>query len=554
MKTVAAWVLLVLIGWLTVEGATAQPTQTDDPKYWIFFKDRGGKAEQRMRYPIAPEAMERRARKGAAFSAAADFRVSPEYLTMLRDLGITPVIESRWLNAVSAHLHAAQREAVMLLPFVSRIRPVGRSAPARTASVDEVTESMMLPLGSSSLEYGPSEVQLALVNAIPPLDAGFNGSGVRLGFLDTPYLGLLHASLQHLHSEERVIIEDFTGLEQSDDHGQSVISVAAGFDPGQLIGPAHGAFILAAATEYVPTETNAEEDYFVAGLEWLESMGADVVSASVGYFTFDAGQRDYTQNDLDGDTAVTTRAADQAAAMGVTMVSAAGNEACSSPESCWYYVITPADGDSVIAVGGVTRDSTRSWFSSFGPTADGRIKPDVAALGTSVYNAAPGGGYRFANGTSFAAPMVSAIVAQMLQANPALEPMEVRDILRNTASRAENPNNAIGWGIVNADAAVKVAIALGVDEDIDPERPTVQAYPNPATDYLFIHINARSLNRPRLYLHDVLGRRVDSGSVDVQHASGELISLSTSSLPSGVYVYTILTDSARANGSFVIVR
>lgn len=578
MKYLLTWVIVAAAALLGPRPAAAQAESTAT-KYWVYFVDRGA-WDPSVRYVVTPEALARRARRGTGAPSSTDYHVSTDYVAALQQLGVQPIVESRWMNAVSALLTEAQRQTVAELKFVDRLVPVGRggrpasefesSALTRAthssaAAMDIVSErltgvdarfgrSLFSNNGTAALDYGASETQLSLVNAIPPLEAGINGAGVILGFLDASFLGLDHPALQHLHMDRRAELRNFTGREQSDSHGLSVVSVAAGYAPGELIGPAYGAHILGATTEYAPSETNAEEDYFVAGLEWLEAMGADVVSASIGYTTFDPGQKDYTPEDLDGDTGITTRAADRAVALGITFVAAAGNQGCSSPRQCWYYVGTPADGDSVIAVGAVTSSGSRSAFSSLGPTADGRIKPDVAAQGSAVYLATPDGQYAFSRGTSFAAPMVSGIVAQMLQANPSLRPMEVRDILRQTASQAENPDSALGWGIVDAAAAVQIAIDLGADEIPSSEALEVQAYPNPATDYVFIDINARALHRQSVRVYDVLGRSVDLQALNVRYPSLNLVSLETASLPGGVYFYTIDADAMRAGGTFVVVR
>ncbi|MEX0600542.1 MAG: S8/S53 family peptidase [Rhodothermales bacterium] len=510
-------------------------------KHWIFLD---GKPDAHAS-GASDRALRRRRVRGQSDTAGLNLEVAPSYTERLRQMGIEPIVQSRWLNAVSARLTRDQVDRVEKIGFVRSVRPVALLPPVHPPPSDAGPAFKV-----GDLDYGPSRLQLDLIRAIAPLERGIDGTGVRLGFLDTPFGGFDHPAFERLTTEGRLVdVRDFVGSPQpAFTHGLSVASVAVGYDPGRLIGPAHGAEVLGAITEYGPTETNREEDYFVAGLEWLESMGVDVVNVSLGYTTFDPGERNYSREDLDGETAVTTLAADRAVELGVVVVTSAGNSGCSSPSRCWYYVSTPADGDFVIAVGAVNADSSRSSFSSFGPTADGRTKPDVAALGTGVYIAEPGG-YGFSNGTSFAAPLVSAVVCQMLQVNPTLSPLQVRDILRVTASRGTQPDNALGWGIVNASAAVDAA--SGVVEEHDGL--SIETYPNPATDQVFIHIKTDAMTAGRLEIFDALGRRI---RVDVRGTAAGSTTLRVPSrhLASGIYLAVYTTERRRTAARFVVVR
>lgn len=513
-------------------------------KYWIFLDGKPDASET----VVSRRAYERRNRRGDPEAARYDREIAPAYLERLEQMGVTTVVRSRWLNAVSAYVSGDLRQRVQALSFVRSVQPVGKTV---TPAPPDAAPRPFAKAGDP--EYGPSREQLALMNAVGPLDEGINGRGVRLGFLDTSYGSFDHPAFDSLHADGRLIaVQDFVNKPQPGyAHGMSVASVAVGFDSGHLVGPAYGAEVLAAVTEYGPTETNSEEDFFVAGLEWLESMGADVVNVSLGYTTFDRGERSYSRNDLDGDSAVTTVAADRAAALGVVVVVSAGNQACSHPDHCWYYVGTPADGDSVITVGAVTADSARASFSSFGPTADGRTKPDVAALGSHVYLADPDG-YAYANGTSFSSPLVAGVICQMLQVNPLLTPMQVRGILRATANRADNPDNAVGWGIVNAAAAVTVAAETAPEGEPGPL--SIMPFPNPATDQVFVHINAGAAVSATIDVFDLLGRRAVDGIEAAVLPAGSSPRIPTRGLSSGVYVVVVTIDTQRASKTFVVLR
>ena len=426
-------------------------------KFWISFVDKEagfGKGPLTVEPGrVSRRAAERRAKRGRTSRTRAahlDAPVSPRYIERLERLGIQPIIESRWLNAVSAYLTPVQSLQVAGLPYVRSISPVARSVGP------DIHAASPIPL-----DYGSSETQLQSINAIEPIEDGFIGEGVILGFLDTT-TDTMHAALEHLADSGQIIAtRDFTveaGLTaQTNKHGLRVSSVAMGFDEGQLVGPCYGAEYILGTTEYAPFEENQEEDFFVAGMEWMEQMGADIVNVSLGYSTFDPGEDSYTYEDMDGNTAKTTIVSDMAVGLGVLVVSSAGNSGCSDPDDCWYYITSPADGDSVIAVGAVNLSGDRAGFSGRGPSYDGRIKPDLAAPGTSVRSAITSGGYANGSGTSFSSPLVAGVACQVLQANPDLTPMEVRTLLRATASQSNDPDNDLGWGIVNAGEAVRLA-------------------------------------------------------------------------------------------------
>jgi subtilisin family serine protease len=346
-------------------------------------------------------------------------------------------------------------------------------------------------------------------------------------------------------------LRNFAEGRQGGNHGAGVASVAVGYDPGTLIGPAYGAQVLGASTEYTSFERNVEEDYFVAGLEWLHRRGADVVNVSIGYTTFDEGQDSYTTDDLDGDTGITTRAVDRAAQLGMTVVVSAGNSGCATPDSCWYYVNTPADADSVITVGAVTPDSSLAAFSSRGPTADGRIKPDVVVPGTEVVAAWDDGDYARVGGTSFASPQVTGIVAQMLQVDPTLSPIEVRRVLRRTASQAKQPDNRKGWGVVNAEAAIRAAERRA--RATPPPSMIVEApYPTPADSQLTVPVRVpRHTATVHLSLTTPLGAPVVQRSYPVEPGPNWL-SVRLQSVPRGLYVYRVRYPRGQHTGTIAV--
>lgn len=515
-------------------------TSAAPQKYWIFLTNRPG--------PAPPSSEARWTRP-----------VAPEYLDRLRAVGITPRVRSRWFHAVSARLSPSTRDAAETLPVVRSLRPV-KSVGSPTAAphrpdVRRSTSSFAPNTGNrDSSRFGASRGPLSRIHALPPLRRGLDGHGVRVGFLDAHYDGLRHPAFNALRRTDRLAaLRSFTARPQSGHHGAGVVSVAAGYDPGTLVGPAHGATVLGATTEYTSFERNVEEDNFLAGLEWLHRHGADVVNVSVGYTRFDEGQHSYAPTDLDGDTALTTRAVDRAAQLGVTVVVSAGNSGCADPDSCWFYVNTPADADSAIAVGAIRPDSSLASFSARGPTADGRRKPDVVVQGQDVVAAWKNSQYAHLGGTSFASPQVTGVVAQMLQVNPDLAPMQVRRLLRQTASQAHSPDTTRGWGIVNAEAAVRRAewqartsppATLQVDA---PYRPV-------GTPSLIVPIRAPAqTSTVRVSLRTPLGRRVRHRTYSA-HPGPNRFRLNAKALPPGVYRYHVQTDTDHATGRITVTE
>ena len=518
----------VLVGLQAAQAAPRADTTVSSPqKYWIFL-------EERPRHPSSPA------------EARWTRPVAPSYLEHLRDAGVEPQVQSRWFHAVSARLPAALHDTVASLPFVRTTRPV-----ARLHSADASSPAHPMPPSPSGpatrlegvVEYGAARGPLSRINALAPIGRGLDGHGVRVGFLDAHFNRLRHPAFAQLRATNRLGgLRNFTAGRQGGNHGAGVMSVAVGYDSGTLVGPAYGATVFGATTEFTQFERNVEEDNFVAGLEWLHRQGVDVVNVSIGYTTFDDSERSYSPDELDGDTALTTRAVDRAAQLGVTVVVSAGNSGCENPDACWFYVNTPADADSAIAVGAIAPDSSLAPFSARGPTADGRRKPDVLVQGRKVAAAWDGDRYARVEGTSFASPQVTGVVAQMLQVNPSLGPMQVRRLLRQSASQAHTPDTSRGWGIVNADAAIRAAEWQA--RRSPPSALRVSApYRRVASSALVVPVTAPARTAAlRVSLVTPTGRRVHHVE-RVGHPGPNRIALDIGNLPPGLYRYEVRTDT-----------
>ena len=435
---------------------------------WVQFVDKGLAADDLTTALDAVEAQlsektrNRRSRVLGAGQPVADLRdlsVSRQYLNQVEATGAQPRRLSRWFNAGSFNATAQQIREISALPFVKRLDLVAqfrRSTPPvfQEEILDFPESEKSQPDGRYNFHYGASIVGAELINLPPVHDEGFSGDGVLVAILDAGFT-LSHESLQHVPVVAQwdfVHDDDNVGWQPGDDdsqqnHGTQVFSTIMGFSESNLIGTAFGASAILAMTEDVSDETPIEEDNWVAAVEWVELLGADLVTTSLGYYYW------YEYSDLDGNTALITRAADMAVQRGMSVFTSAGNERNNAE---WPHLTAPADGDSVVAVGAVDAAGMVASFSSPGPTYDGRIKPDVSALGVGKRVAAYYDDHSFmsTNGTSFAAPQVAGVATLMLERIPSLTPMQIRQALREGASQSRNPDNDLGWGIIDAVAAI----------------------------------------------------------------------------------------------------
>ncbi len=436
---------------------------------WVTFRDKGD-AERRLgeaRDILSPRALDRRARRGLTQSLVAveDVPPLPEYVRAVRRRVTRFRHVSRWFNAVSAEADESQIAAIAALPFVRRIdivRRYRRGKPELSVSTGDSRSKAFTGRKQKGLQidYGSSFGQLEQIQVPAVHDLGFHGEGVVIAIFDTGFRNLDHDALTHLDVAARwdFVNGDRTVSNNRDrgdgSHGTAVASVLGGFAEEELVGPAFAATFLLAKTEDTESETPLEEDNWAAAAEWAEALGADVISSSLGYLEFDAPHASYTYEDMDGRTAITTRAAQMAAQRGVVVVTSAGNEGFNGNHNT---LGAPADGRLVLAVGAVDAFDNRVDFSSVGPTADGRIKPDVMAQGVLVKTASPRfpDQYRLSDGTSFACPLTAGVAALVLQAHPDWTVRDVRSVLRSTASNADTPNRTMGWGILDALAAVR---------------------------------------------------------------------------------------------------
>jgi subtilisin family serine protease len=372
---------------------------------------------------------------------------------------------SRWLHAVSVAAPAAALRVLARDPALRRIQPLGRwlrSAPSRDTLPAWLTPAAVDTCAAGGDPVaGPSDMPYRQLNLRGLTDRGVTGAGVRIALLDTgfdtanpAFAGVAVAAQRDFVFGDGVVRDEAGDAAGAHFHGTAVWSLLAAAVPGRLRGVASGATYLLAKTEDVRSETRVEEDHFVAALEWADSIGTDLASASLGYLRFDNGFG-YTPSQLNGDIAVTTVAVDHAAARGILVLSAAGN---AGPG--FRTLVTPADADSGLAVGAEDSLGAIAPFSSRGPTSDGRIKPDLTAPGASVCALVGVDAVRRVDGTSFATPLVAGAAALVREVQPALGPVALADALRAHASHRAAPDSIRGAG--RPDVTASAVFPLGV--------------------------------------------------------------------------------------------
>jgi subtilisin family serine protease len=519
--------------------------EDDQIHAWIMFKDKGPNvAARKQNVTLHPKTLERRKKLFSEPVTWYDVPVHQKYINRIISVGVEVRRESKWLNALSVFASMEQIQTIAGMNFVTRIQPVAKLRRGKHKTINNMTHNERR--NSSLMDYGLAQTQIEMMNCDLAHDIGYFGQGVRILVIDTGF-DLTHEAFDSLHVIDQwdFINDDNNTANETDsethdnqhNHGTSVLSIMGAYVPGTLIGPAFGSEYLLAKTEIVAEEIQQEEDNYVAALEWGEANGADVVNSSLGYLDW------YSYCDMDGNTAITTIGVDIAASLGLVCVTSAGNWANEDPpedpcESLSYYISAPADADSVIAVGAVSADSLIVYFSSRGPSYDGRIKPEVSALGVGVAAANPSGGYSvFYSGTSASSPLVAGVAAVLLSANPQWTNMEVREALMMTASQADMPNNDYGYGLVNIWSAIFYNYS---GSTIPPQRPASfslnTVYPNPFNPSVTLSISMARASLVTINIFDINGRRITTICNELLDIGDHHFIWNATAQPSGIYI------------------
>lgn len=528
---------------------------------WVFFTDKGNETQSYFQKPsivVSEKSLKRRAKVLSQENIISenDLPVNQNYIDQIKSLGFQLKQKTKWFNGISGWATKTELTQFANLPFVKQLDIVYKfrkdnfEEEIHNDMPEESNQNISKPTGTNSFNYGQSLTQVNIISVPQVHDLGYTGNGITICMMDA---GFDKWTTHQVFSTMNVIATwDFVngdpdvenGIDMGEgSHGTSTLSLIGGFYEGQLIGPAFGAEFILAKTENTESETPIEEDNWLAAMEWADSIGVDLTSTSLGYIDFDPPYPSYTWMDMDGNTCRITNSADYAVSLGIFVVNSAGN----SGYDVHNTLGAPSDGDSVIAVGSVNSSGIRSGFSSVGPTVDGRIKPDLMAMGSNNYvacNASNNCYSSWGSGTSWSCPMVAGAAALLLEADPSLTPMQLAALMKSTASKSTNPDNLYGWGIINTYAALQLLLTNADNTNKAPEDFYLfQNYPNPFNPSTKIRFAVPEKSNVKIYLYDILGSEISVLLDEEVNPGVQEFELNGSNLTSGVYLLRMVTNN-----------
>jgi hypothetical protein len=509
-------------------------------KYWVQFTDKKDTPYSIFRPQefLSPRAVERRQRLGIEIDEM-DLPVSPKYIKELKKNGATIYTVSKWFNAATIYLEDENKLAdIEKLLFVRTVEATGRYRKPRPIRKQK-NRDYETTYPRIDNYYGHGYNQIAMMNGQSLHQIGFRGDGMLVAVLDggfvnfdiSPFFDSVRTANKVLISRDFVDNDDW--VYEASNHGFNVVSTIVGNLPGLLVGTSPDATVVCIRTEEVGSELRIEEDNWIAGAEYADSLGVDVINSSLGYTSFDNREMTYSYQDMDGNTARISIGADIASKKGILVVNSAGNEG----DGVWRYVGAPADADSVMAVGAVDRNRRKANFSSFGPTRDGRIKPSVSARGYQSVVATPTYRVDSVNGTSFSSPIMAGMVTSLWQAFPNKTNMEIKNAVERSSDLAANPNNYLGYGIPDMMKAYQI---LSNSSVILNENTKPIAIPNPFTDYFDILLQGKKDDLVEIKVLNIIGKTLKTIKVPVK--GGELNRYRISDLgnyPAGSYIISV---------------
>lgn len=502
---------------------------------------------------LSRRAIERRERQNISITET-DLPVNPKYIDSIRNAGDVKVLNvSKWLNQIYIETtDAGALQKINTFQFVKSSNPAKRLKNSRRIRPhypeEENLQYWYRSKGAAEpqLSYGDAADQILIHKGNYLHDKGFKGQDMLISVIDD---GFFHyrslPAFDSLRLNHRIVDTfDFVDLKldmnMEDTHGMHCLSILASNVPGQMIGSAPAASYLLYRSEDVHFEFRGEEQNWIAAAERSDSIGADVISTSLGYNLFDNPDFDYTYNDMNGKASVMSKAAAIAASKGMILVVAAGNEGNNS----WHFITIPADAENILTVGAVDKDGAPGKFSSYGPTVDGRIKPDVVSVGVGTYYQSANGSFASGNGTSYATPNLAGLVACLWQAFPDFSANEIMDVVRKSSDRFPNATDQLGYGIPDFEKAFNTLSEIRLNRKYEKilGDKTATVFPNPLKDVANMVVRVSRDGQAILNWYDEAGRLCFSQSENLKAGMPNIISLKRNHLASGTYTLKLFAE------------
>lgn len=459
--------------------------------------------------------------------------------------GITVYAKSKWMNAVYVRGTKENIEDLMNLEFVSDIEFMNKDF-NRPFKPRQTKDKFVFERPSQTeYNYGSSQNQIEMIKMDAVHDEGYTGNGITVAFMDNGYPNVLaNHAFEAMRNEGRLLgYYDFVDRVENPDgtgtHGAHTLSDAAAYIEDEFVGTAPNASYYLFITEDGRQESPVEEAWWVEALERADSLGVFVTNTSLGYQDFDKSSYNHKYSDLDGQTTIGSRGANHAFDKGILNVVSAGNSA-----QGFGYVNSPADAPGSLTIGAVDGNGDYAYFSSYGPTYDGRIKPDIMAQGLDAAIVDYHGYVNYANGTSFSAPIIAGAVASLWEAAPRVTNAEIMQIIRESAHLYNNPTDLMGYGIPDFSQALEAVKLLGIEDQLLDSHFAL--YPNPVKTEINVSFPKNS-DAAEFKLYDVLGKEILSKTLTpVQNQ------ITVSHLKSGLYIASVKSNNKIT--SFKIIK
>ncbi|RTY95327.1 S8 family serine peptidase [Flavobacterium sp. GT3R68] len=514
---------------------------------WIYFNDKPN-SQFYFDNPLqmlSQRALDRRTTQNISLDIK-DVPIHQPYIDQITaSFGITVKAQSKWMNAL--HIRGTQADIAALagLLFVDHIEYANHSLNFRIAVGPDINKNSQKKFQNIlvNYNYGTSATQIQMLNGHILHQQDYTGTGKIIAIMDAGFPGVNTAApFQRLFSNNLILGGyDFVARTNNPyvgfQHGTQVLSTMGGFVDGQLVGTAPNASYYLFRTEDAATENPIEESNWVEAAELADSLGVDVINTSLGYFEYDNPAYNYTYTDMNGVTSFISRGANIAFSRGMICVTSAGNSGGTSDP----FIGVPADALTTLTVGAVTGSEIRGSFSSIGPTSDGRIKPDVMAMGVAATVATETGVITTNSGTSFSGPILAGALTSFWSAFPWFTNAEVIQLVKQSADRFTIPDNMYGYGIPDFQLALNMAL-LEVNQN---SVTNIKVYPNPVKESVTISV-PENIDTFSIQFYNSIGQNVFT-----QNSNNSIQNISLQALPSGIYFYKIDAANTVKTGKLI---